>query len=550
MSKMSGKGRVLVIGLDGFDGSVGETFMAQGKLENLRFLKEQSARYLLDHGTDKYTGLAGEHFSSGLSPRTSGFWSPIHFDPKTYRVVQKGTVLDPFVRHMSARSVVFDPIYFDLEKTPQTNGIVAWGAHGPGIPQTSRPESLRLEILERFGSYKATDCVYGFTWPSVKKTVSVGRKLSQAVDQRAKVAEWLFSERLPDWDLAILVVSEVHSVLEPMWHGLDSSHPLHHLPSARPAAAAVEEVYKAVDRLIGTMMASFPEATVITFAMHGMGPNDSDVPSMLLLPEFLYRRHFPDCFFDPSPEWCGEKQEVVRLRENQEWEKVIRERLNYRDSEPTSSGSRFWRFLNPWRKKPLKKSIRPETTLNSGVLELPVDWMPMMQYSSFWPRMKAFALPAFADGRIRVNLAGREKHGIVQEEDYGEYCQELETALRECRDFQTGESVIQDVARPGGRNPCSLGPTEADLVVRWRGIPTGMSHPTVGEIGPAPLRRTGGHTGTYGFAYLRGGSLAPGDYGVRSSYDVVPTLFDLMGEPVPSRIAGQSLMKGMEGSPS
>ena len=46
----------------------------------------------------------------------------------------------------------------------------------------------------------------------------------------------LCTERLPGWDLAIMVVSEFHSAIEALWHGYDPAHPLHHLPSVASAA--------------------------------------------------------------------------------------------------------------------------------------------------------------------------------------------------------------------------------------------------------------------------------------------------------------------------
>jgi hypothetical protein len=42
-------------------------------------------------------------------------------------------------------------------------------------------------------------------------------------------------------------------------------------------------------------------------------------------------------------------------------------------------------------------------------------------------------------------------------------------------------------------------------------------------------------------AYLAGDGIAAGDYGVRSSFDVVPTIVELLGEPLPAGLSGQSL---------
>ena len=537
------RAKVLVIGLDGYEMSIGESLMSEGKLENLRSLKQQSARYLLDHGLDKYTGLAWEHFSSGLSPKGSRRWSAVNFDFENYEVVQRGTRLEPFVVNLTAKSLIFDAPYFDLERAQHSTGLVNWGAHDPGVAQMSRPSDLRDEVVEQFGPYPAADCIYAFTWPSPDKTREVGDKLVRSVDQRTQIVKWLFSERFQDWNLAIVVVSELHSVLEPMWHGIDPTHPLYHLPSAQPARAAIEAVYQGVDRLIGTLTSSLPEATVVTFAMHGMGPNEADVPSMILLPELLYRREFDRSLFAPRQDWSAMETEIPLLGESEKWEVVMRERLGHGQPSAYSQKSNAWQYLQS-RLNFMTRSASSKLKHHNAAHSLSLEWMPATQYKRYWPKMEAFALPAFYDGRIRVNLEGREKNGIVKAADYDACCREIESFIRECRDIRTGEPVVEAVESKAGRDPLTRGSTEADIMVRWRGTATGFSHPKVGRIGPSPYRRTGGHTGTYGFAYIAGAGLSPGDYGVGSSFDVVPSLFQLLGENKPEHIAGQSLFAG------
>ena len=61
-------------------------------------------------------------------------------------------------------------------------------------------------------------------------------------------------------------------------------------------------------------------------------------------------------------------------------------------------------------------------------------------------------------------------------------------------------------------------------------------------MGPVPVRRTGGHTGRHGVAYLAAPAVAPGDRGIRSSFDVVPTLVQLLGCPPLAGVTGTSLL--------
>ena len=58
-----------MIALDGYEVTLADAMMNRGQLPSLATIKNESARYLLDHGLAKDTGLAWEHVSSGLAPR-------------------------------------------------------------------------------------------------------------------------------------------------------------------------------------------------------------------------------------------------------------------------------------------------------------------------------------------------------------------------------------------------------------------------------------------------------------------------------------------------
>jgi len=156
--------------------------------------------------------------------------------------------------------------------------------------------------------------------------------------------------------------------------------------------------------------------------------------------------------------------------------------------------------------------------------------------------MRAFALPSFYDGRVRINLAQRERDGTVPVSQYENVRDEIEAVLHDCQDPATGDGVIDYIERVKDRDPMKLGPTESDLVVVWKGMAYAFDHPRLGRVGPFPFRRPGGHTGRFGMAYLCNTEMRPGDRGVRSSFDVAPTLIELLGEPVPPGLSGASLL--------
>jgi predicted AlkP superfamily phosphohydrolase/phosphomutase len=533
--------KVLAIGLDGYEASLGDRLMAAGELPALAALRRRSARFLLEHGPAQRTGLAWEHVSSGLSPAAAGRWTAVHFDPNTYAVWQEGTTLTPFMAEVAGRSVVFDAPYFDLEKAPRVEGVVDWGAHDPGAPAGSRPSGLLAEFESRFGPYPAKEWIYGFAWPSAERCRAMGEALSRATDIRAQGARWLLAERLPEWDLALVVVSELHSAIEGLWHGVDETHPLHGHPSSGPAGHGLREVYRAVDRLVGTLLEAFPEAATVVFSTGGMGPNRSDIPSMVLLSELLYRHAFGRPLMRQPPRWSADPAGVPLLDEDANWSRDVSAQIP-EDGSPRAVARRALSRLVPARVRRIVRPADPAAGSAGATVRVGLGWMPAARYQSHWPAMRAFALPSFYDGRVRINLAGRERNGAVPLAEYDAVCDEIEALMRACTDPATGAAAVDEIERPArGRDPRTLGPTEADLVMTWHGS-LALEHPALGRVGPVPYRRPGGHTGPLGFAYCVGSDLPAGDRGVRSSFDVVPTLIELLGADPSPRLSGASLL--------
>src|SRR5947209_8399351 len=161
--------------------------------------------------------------------------------------------------------------------------------------------------------------------------------------------------------------------------------------------------------------------------------------------------------------------------------------------------------------------------------------------------MRAFALPSFYDGRIRVNLRGREANGIVELADYERVCDELEALVRSCIDPRTGASVVESIDRPARHDPMALDSSLADVVVVWAGCPLAVRAPAYGTIGPVPYRRTGGHTSPYGFVSITGPDVAPGELGITSAFDVAPTIYELLADRSPDGISGKSLVDALSG---
>jgi hypothetical protein len=178
--------------------------------------------------------------------------------------------------------------------------------------------------------------------------------------------------------------------------------------------------------------------------------------------------------------------------------------------------------------------------------DCPMGSQPPMWYSPAWPRMKAFALPTFSEGYVRINLRGREAAGIVEPSDYERVCEEVVSMVSDVTNARTGEPLVKRVERtrsgPEDRDPRRPDP---DLIVLWRSDPADVvDSPTLGRIGPLPFNRSGSHVHR-GFLLAAGPSIPSGAVLPRGqALDIAPTILALMGAPIPSYCDGAPILAG------
>ena len=159
-------------------------------------------------------------------------------------------------------------------------------------------------------------------------------------------------------------------------------------------------VYREFDRVLGVLIDAFPDVDLLLFSMHGMQGNRSDLPTMLFLPELLYRDAFQKVAFTPNPEWNTGRDGVPVLDEAADWSREIIARLDF--------------------------GKRTKHGFAARVNNLP--FMPAQHYQPYWSQMEAFAMPSFYDGRIRINLKGRETAGTCQRCGLWSLCESADAA--------------------------------------------------------------------------------------------------------------------------
>ncbi|MDX1944600.1 MAG: alkaline phosphatase family protein [Pirellulaceae bacterium] len=527
--------RVAMIGLDAAEPELIERMMAAGQLPTLARLKQRSAHCRLHSEATWRSGRVWETFLTG----EADFASAALFEPATYASFQLGSRKKaPFYAQVPrAKLVALDVPYLSLWH--DTPGIqVIWGGHDAGYPRASRPAGLLREIDARCGVHPAFHNDFSCAWHHAESINVLADALLTGLRRRVKVARWLL-EREPDWNLFLTVLSEAHSAGEIFWHGLGGDHPLAHTPTAALAKRRLEEVYRELDRAVGALQQALPaETTLVVTSVHGMEMNHYDVPSMALLPELLHRAHFGRGLLSSTNAavWRWRGSPPVLPGSRQKWTAWMKEHFNVQPAR---------RWLTAWKRalglrrhhgRPIEElavPIPPETDLPPEQIaepRWPLNWQTTCWYREHWPRMKAFALPVFYDGRVRINLQGREGEGVVPIEEYRATCDWVIKLLEECRDARTGGPVLAGVERPRWRDPLDPAGPDADLVLTWHPAVDAFVHPRLGLVGPVPFRRTGGHTDR-GFAYLAGPGIAAQDLGQREALHLTPTLLDLLGQP-------------------
>ncbi len=545
----TGTRRLLAIGLDAADPEVLERWMGDGKLPGLAGLREQGAWGRIAGPAHHRAETPWSEFLSGVSPETSGFWGDISMADGSSQPKEIGA--DDFVD--------FPPFYalgpgcrvavLDVPKTRIVNEVdgiqlVAWGAHSPGAAQGSRPEGLLRELEQRHGTHPALLRDDGEWWDA-RYMRTLHRNLLTGIRRRTAVVEDILAREA--WDLVLTAFGETHSAGHDFWHLSQADHPLAGMDiPVRFASDPMLEVYQAVDQAVAELAGSLPDDTAVcVFSLHGSGPNSTDMPSLAVLPELLFRHAFPGKSFFQNRQVSGEPPPPVTRGLQRSWTEVIwrmrQDPLRWRG------------WLRSWL--PIRWNDGFDRLFGSGLPPGPASpnrlraegdpffWQPCSWYQPFWPEMKAFALPSYSEGMVRINVAGRDPQGIVAAADYERCCAQISALMMELRCGRSGLPAVEAVfpcrrsARDGEKAP------SADLIVRWCDRATDVwDHPHLGRIGPLPFRRTGSHR-SQGFLCLRmpgieaGSKLAEGRL-----VDLAPTLLDILGKAPAARFEGVSLL--------
>ena len=320
------------------------------------------------------------------------------------------------------RCLIIDP--YEGKRPQHTAGKAVCGwqfKHKITLRRWSVPKGLDRELDREFGRPALVEEVYGR--PSLSYLLKMRDRLIAAPQRAADLAGALLSAE--QFDLIWITLSASH--IAGHWF-LDPSRLPQDSPDPRVQAKideALGEVYAAVDQALAHILSHLPpEADVMIVSPSSMGPSASRTH---LLPAMLH----------------------AVLQDNRG-----------RTATTKKDGSALWRL----------RAALP-TDLRAAVARMLPDRWTMQLTARLemrgvdWTTTQAFMVPSGDCGFIRLNLAGRERDGIVDPQNADEVLERIASGLLTFRDPDGGPAVKKvDVVALGERSRANPFP---DLVVHW-----------------------------------------------------------------------------------
>lgn len=539
------KHQVIAIGLDAGDPALIEKWMAEGHLENLSRLRAQGAYGQIANFDHHRAETPWATFLTGCNPQKTGHWTQLRFDEKNYSIAYAGTYDFSEYGPFYALGEDYKVAVFDVPKTmmsDRVNGlqVIAWGAHSPDSASLSSPANLLEDLIRKHGEHPTLNRDYATIWSRAAiNRLTEGLKVE--IRRRSAICRDLLQRE--EWELFLTVFGETHAAGHYFWHLSQPDHPLYEHYRNRDGDPLLE-IVKAIDQAIGEILAEAPEGVrTIIFSAHGMESNSMDLPSMLFLPELMYRFSFPGkCAMAAGKLGAAPPPPIINPKKwgwlGAVWELKHDTNLLRRSIRKIVPTPRVFQYLE----KAFGPAFTPALYRDGG----PVAYQqPAMWYRLQWPDMKAFALPSYSEGYIRINLKGREAKGIVDPADYDVVCDEITQHLLELKDARTRKPHVKKVVR-SRQTATDDDPKlpDADLIVIWHSVVTDIvDSPAYGRIGPVPYHRSGSHVNR-GFL-MAAGSGIPADSELTDGHalDLAPTILEMMGATPPEHLDGKSLLE-------
>jgi predicted AlkP superfamily phosphohydrolase/phosphomutase len=412
-------GRLLAIALDAVDRDFLTAHL--GRLPHIARLLAEGQGGELE--SEAMSGSVWTSFFTRSGPGAHGVFDQLQWDPQGMRIARSDAALTPnrpFWRDLEAPVICLDiPVLYPGSTPPEVVEICNWGSHDVVGPFWCSDPALGRRFRREVGRSP----MGGQEIPVPKTAKALARlrdDLARAAALRASAVRWLMRER--PWRLFVVSFGEIHRAGHNFggdWQDGAANH---------GARDDLLKVYEAVDAAIGEMTAAAPDADVMLFSLHGMGPN---VSQRHHVPVFL-ERAFAKFRGEAAPADKGEPPGLVRALR-----RAIPARLQLAIAERTPMAVR-------------DEIVARELT---GGLD--------------WPTTFGFCLHGDVSALIRLNLAGREAKGALSVEEADRLLDFLAAETRALT-LPDGEPLVAHVSYPARELQGERAHLLPDMAIEWR----------------------------------------------------------------------------------
>jgi predicted AlkP superfamily phosphohydrolase/phosphomutase len=382
--------RVLIVGWDGADWEILDPLLAAGELPNLAALIERGRKGVSRSCLPSHSWAAWPTFLTGRDPAGHGVFDILEYRPGATRrlPVSSRSILAPtWPQQLSDAGrtslVVNVPLTYPA---PEIRGVAIAGGVIPQGSVYSHPPQAGPDLGWP---------INGGSWTTFRhRPLDLIADVENVTRRRAEAMRRLLDEQ--PWDAACMVFVSPDRIQHCLLEYVHPGHPDHAAASQTPVAQRVVDVYRLLDRELGTLVErTDQDDLVLLMSDHGHQP----VTRALNMNRVL------------------ERLGVLRM----------------------GRGSALVSLLAWGRVRSIARVAYDKLGLHGKVAvpTTPIDWAHTTAYTS---------VTSTGEG-VSIALAGREPEGTVAPEDYERVRDEVARALLGFTDPATGRAPIARVLR-------------------------------------------------------------------------------------------------------